>query len=188
MKARSVTLHQTDSSGCKCQLWLMSCSVIIEKSASSFLSHHLSQAVHSQSVYTHTHTHTVLNLITACTGGGVCFSSSRDEVEGGMEGTARSRLSLYLHEQRASINSTTPPPQSWSQLQSDCVPWRLCDANEVEVLDPSGSYSPRSSGFGRDAATLWTSSSLSPDMNLHVPDCCYHKPANKNDSKWKVVN
>ena len=65
----------------------------------------------AQSVSLHTHTHTVLNLITACTGGGVCFSSSRDEVEGGMEGTARSRLSLYLHEQRASINSTTPPPQ-----------------------------------------------------------------------------
>ena len=140
----------------------MSHSFIVEKSASSFLTHHFSQAVHSQSTHTHTqtHTNTVLNLITACTGGGVCFSSGGDRAEGRTEGITRSRLSLYLHEQRASINSPIRP--SWWQLQSDCARWRLCDANEVEVLDPSGSHSPCSSGFGRDAATLWTSSSLPP--------------------------
>lgn len=106
-----MTFHQTDSAGCKCQLQLMSCSFIIEKSASSFLSHHFQQAVHSQCIHTvsaYTQYWTLSAWITACTRGCVCFSSSQRRVEGRNQGTVRSQLSLYLHKQCAFINCEIP--------------------------------------------------------------------------------
>lgn len=90
----------------------MSHSFIIEKSASLFLSHHFSQAVHSRSTLAHTRANTVLNLTTACTGGGVCFCSGGDRVEGRIEGIARSRLICIFMSSEHQSTARSPRPDS----------------------------------------------------------------------------
>lgn len=165
-----MTLHQTDSSGSKCQLCLMSYSLLIKKK-----NHHVHYWVivfHKLcTVSPHTQCWTLSDVLTAWTRGGVGFSSSQGRVKGRTGGTACIQLSLCFQKLHAFYKNQSPPAESnsshtvcnkillckWCQSPWSLRVWQL-NALVASVMMQQ---------------CFWCHL-LSLDKNLQMPNCCYH--------------